>query len=53
MANARLAVIVGQHVILDANHRADLRGHPAVLFCIKWGSWARRLARRDLLRRMK
>ncbi len=53
MANARLAIIVGQHGFLGANHHADLRGHPAVLFCIKWGSWARRLARRDLLRRMK
>jgi hypothetical protein len=53
MANARLAVVVRQHVILDRDHRADPPRAPGGPVLHQMGVMDARLARRDLLRRMK
>ena len=53
MANARMAVIVRQHVILDGNDRAHPAGTRRYRLASNGGHGRATLARRGLLRRMK
>jgi hypothetical protein len=49
MANARLAIVIGQHGILTAELLAGRNvGHFAVMICIKGGQLARAMACRHV-----